>query len=46
MDTFRIGAVEQLKTYADILSLPLEVVSTREEMAEALKSWRHATLYL
>jgi flagellar biosynthesis protein FlhF len=46
MDTFRIGAVEQLKTYADILSLPLEVVSTREEMAEALKKLEACDLIL
>jgi flagellar biosynthesis protein FlhF len=36
-DTFRIGAVEQLKTYADILHIPLEVVTTEEEMAKAMK---------
>ncbi|HBM81488.1 MAG TPA: flagellar biosynthesis protein FlhF, partial [Clostridiaceae bacterium] len=28
IDTYRIGAVEQLKIYADILGLPFEVVNT------------------
>jgi len=29
LDTYRIGAVDQLKTYADILNLPLEVAFGR-----------------
>ena len=28
IDTFRIAAVDQLKTYADIMNLQLEVAST------------------
>ena len=36
IDTFRIGAVEQLKTYARILRLPLEIASGREDLREAL----------
>lgn len=36
-DTFRIGAVEQLKTYASILGVPLEVVSDVKEMGPALE---------
>lgn len=35
-DTYRIAAVEQLRTYANILSIPLKVVYTPEEM-EAVK---------
>ena len=31
-DTYRIAAVEQLTTYANILSIPLKVVYTAEEM--------------
>ena len=31
-DTYRIAAVEQLRTYANILSIPLKVVYTAEEM--------------
>lgn len=36
-DTYRIGAVDQLRTYADILNVPLEVVMTPGEMEEALR---------
>jgi flagellar biosynthesis protein FlhF len=36
IDTFRIGAVEQLKTYARILRLPLEIASGREDLREIL----------
>ncbi len=36
IDTYRIGAVEQLKIYANILDIPLEVVATHEEMKEAM----------
>lgn len=35
-DTFRIGAVEQLRTYASILKAPFEVVTHLEEMEVAL----------
>jgi flagellar biosynthesis protein FlhF len=31
-DTYRIGAVEQLKTYANILNIPIEVVQTPEDV--------------
>lgn len=36
VDTYRIAAVEQLRTYADIIDLPMEVVATGQEMREAL----------
>jgi len=36
VDTYRIAAVEQLRTYADIIDLPMEVVSTSREMREAV----------
>lgn len=39
-DTYRIGAVDQLRTYADILNVPLEVVMTPEEMAQAVEKHR------
>lgn len=35
-DTYRIAAVEQLKTYGEIIGVPVEVVFTREELQEAL----------
>jgi flagellar biosynthesis protein FlhF len=37
VDTYRIAAVEQLRTYADIIDLPMEVVSTPREMREAVE---------
>jgi len=37
LDTFRIAAVAQLKTYAQIMDIPLEVVMNRQELATALK---------
>ena len=36
-DTFRIAAVAQLKTYAQIMDIPLEVVMNKQELATALK---------
>ncbi len=36
VDTYRIAAVEQLRTYADIIDLPMEIVSTPREMREAI----------
>ena len=37
VDTYRIAAVEQLRTYADIIDLPMEVVSTPREMRQAVE---------
>lgn len=37
VDTYRIAAVEQLRTYADIIDLPMEVVSTPQDMRLALQ---------
>lgn len=34
-DTYRIAAVEQLRTYANILGIPLNVIYTIEEMKQA-----------
>ncbi len=36
VDTYRIAAVEQLRTYADIIDLPMEVVTTPREMRRAV----------
>ncbi|HVX59883.1 MAG TPA: flagellar biosynthesis protein FlhF [Pirellulales bacterium] len=36
VDTYRIAAVEQLRTYAEIIDLPMQVVSTPGEMREAV----------
>ncbi|MGI6669457.1 MAG: flagellar biosynthesis protein FlhF [Acetivibrionales bacterium] len=35
-DTYRIAAVEQLRTYAEILGIPITVVYTPEEIKEAI----------
>ena len=35
-DTYRIAAVEQLKTYANILGIPLEVVYSADEMDKTI----------
>jgi flagellar biosynthesis protein FlhF len=37
-DTFRAGAVEQLKTYANILRVPMETASTKKELSKVLES--------
>ncbi len=37
IDTFRVGAVEQLKTYSRIMGAPLEVAATPEELRKALE---------
>ncbi len=37
-DTYRIAAVDQLRTYANILNVPLEVVFSPLELARAFKS--------
>ncbi|WP_027624817.1 flagellar biosynthesis protein FlhF [Clostridium lundense] len=37
IDTYRIGAVEQLKTYADIMNIPFKVVLSIKEMEETIK---------
>ena len=36
LDTYRIAAVDQLRTYAEIIDLPMEVVSTPQEMRDAV----------
>lgn len=38
IDTYRIGAVEQLKTYADIMNLHFKVVLSAKDMEEAINS--------
>lgn len=38
VDTYRIGAVDQLKTYAEILNLPFKVVLSIKDMESAIDS--------
>lgn len=37
VDTYRVAAVEQLRTYADIIDLPMKVVTSPREMRRALE---------
>jgi flagellar biosynthesis protein FlhF len=46
VDTYRIAAVEQLRTYADIIDLPMHVVSTPREMRDAINSLSSMDLVL
>jgi flagellar biosynthesis protein FlhF len=46
VDTYRIGAVEQLKAYAQILRLPLEIALHREDLKEIIERNRHQDLLL
>ena len=41
LDTYRIGAVEQLMTYAKMMRLPIETVVDPNDFEEALNSLRH-----
>lgn len=45
-DTYRIAAVDQLRTYASIIDLPLKVVMTPEEMAGACRELRDCDVVL
>lgn len=39
-DTYRIAAVEQIRTYANILSVPIEVVYTSDEIKSAIDKYQ------
>jgi len=39
IDTYRIGAVDQLRTYAELLAVPLAVVQRPEQMQQAIESF-------
>ena len=45
-DTYRIAAVEQLRTYANILDVPLQVVYTIEELNDAIDKFKEYDLIL
>ncbi|KAB3531366.1 flagellar biosynthesis protein FlhF [Alkaliphilus serpentinus] len=40
-DTYRIAAVEQLKTYSDILNIPIEVIYETQEIHRAIDKLKH-----
>jgi len=46
MDTYRIAAVDQLKTYARILSVPLEVVYSMEDYQHAITKFKEFDVIL
>jgi flagellar biosynthesis protein FlhF len=46
LDSFRVGAVEQLKAYANIMRLPLEIVKKPEELNEAISRLRDCNYIL
>lgn len=45
-DTYRIAAVEQLRTYCDIIGVPLEIIHTPADVSPALGRHRNADLVL
>lgn len=45
-DTYRIAAVEQLRTYAELIGIPLEVVYTPQELRNALHQHQDKQLIL
>ena len=45
-DTYRISAVEQLKTYSDILGLPLEIVYNPQALKDAIEKHKDKQLIL
>lgn len=46
IDTYRVAAVEQLKTYGDIIGLPVETILTPQGLKEALKQHGQKDLIL
>lgn len=43
-DTYRIAAVEQLKTYAEILNSPIEVVFSLQDTQKTIEKFKHFDL--
>lgn len=46
IDTYRIGAVEQLKTYAEIMNIDFKVVITTKEMETAIEDMKDCDVIL
>ena len=46
VDTYRIGAVEQLRTYADIMNIPFKVVYNMKDMESAIESLKDCEVVL
>ncbi|MNP42812.1 Flagellar biosynthesis protein FlhF [compost metagenome] len=45
-DTYRISAIEQLRTYASILNVPLEIVQSPGDVQRAMQRLEHCDLIL
>jgi len=46
IDTYRIAAVDQLRTYANIINVPLRIVLTPEELRQAIDNMSNVDLIL
>lgn len=46
VDTYRIAAIEQIKTYANILNAPMEVVYTADDMKSYAEKYKNCDLIL
>ncbi len=46
VDTYRIAAIEQIKTYANILNSPMEVIYTPEDMKNYVEKYKDCDLIL
>src|SRR5690606_37132591 len=46
LDTYRIAAIEQLKTYAQLLNIPIEVVYKQEDFSAAMDKFADFDLVL
>jgi len=46
VDTYRIGAVDQLQHYADILNVPMGVAETAVDLAKARDQFKHYDVVL
>ncbi|SMC17783.1 flagellar biosynthesis protein FlhF [Clostridium acidisoli DSM 12555] len=46
VDTYRIGAVEQLKTYADIMNIPFDVVFSIKDMEKTIENMKNCDVIL
>lgn len=46
LDTYRIGAIDQLRTYAEIMDVPLQIAYNASELAEGLNELQQCDLVL
>ena len=46
LDTYRVGAVEQLRTYSEIIGIPLKIVETCEDIKQVVEDWSRKDLIL